>query len=408
MAKQTQKPLGYRIEDIRWLFWQVLRRSRKYRTAVARLLRLWRKDSRIKVWTPRLSDHKRGRRINRVEAVRAMLRSYKRLRFGELEPSFKRDSAVRIEIWKLDSRGAKRLRRKRSGDRRLTAAETLSLKTKLEGSVSEGLRHRYCAPAVGKSLHDVNFPAESTDALPELKNFVEFWKMRFPVPPSVEVPLDSFMTSHWVWPVTIRDLQFTESVTFEIRPEVGKEIVLAFIGGVLMQSMKTRRDGTTLTSRKHGAKGEILVNEDSQHDLLAKISLPVDKEDALREVGKHLTAHSPHFQKACSKGSDEETVLDREYYKRVLKAIDMRKRGLRLGEGSRRPKGATVALRAGWGPPTLPPERRGGIHRKMVPMNLPPVVKSPVGVGRHVTRDRYQQGWVEEVGKHIKNWGGHF
>lgn len=44
----------------------------------------------------------------------------------------------------------------------------------------------------------------------------------------------------------------------------------------------------------------------------------------------------------------------------------------------------------------------------MVPMNLPPVVKSPIGVGRHMPRDRYQRGWVEQVGKNLKKWRGHY
>ncbi len=43
----------------------------------------------------------------------------------------------------------------------------------------------------------------------------------------------------------------------------------------------------------------------------------------------------------------------------------------------------------------------------MVPVTFPEVLKSPVGVGRHMPRDRYQRGWVEEVGKHVKKWRGH-
>jgi len=36
------------------------------------------------------------------------------------------------------------------------------------------------------------------------------------------------------------------------------------------------------------------------------------------------------------------------------------------------------------------------------------VIKSPNGIGRHMSRDRYQHGRVEEVGKRVKKWKGHF
>jgi len=41
-------------------------------------------------------------------------------------------------------------------------------------------------------------------------------------------------------------------------------------------------------------------------------------------------------------------------------------------------------------------------------MNLPAVVKSPVGVGRRMPRDRHQRGWVHEVGKAVKKWRGDY
>ena len=36
------------------------------------------------------------------------------------------------------------------------------------------------------------------------------------------------------------------------------------------------------------------------------------------------------------------------------------------------------------------------------------VVKSPVGMGVNMSRDRHQSGWVHETGKRIKKWKGHF
>lgn len=36
------------------------------------------------------------------------------------------------------------------------------------------------------------------------------------------------------------------------------------------------------------------------------------------------------------------------------------------------------------------------------------VIKSPIGVGRRMPRERHQHGRVEEVGKQSKKWKGHF
>ena len=37
-----------------------------------------------------------------------------------------------------------------------------------------------------------------------------------------------------------------------------------------------------------------------------------------------------------------------------------------------------------------------------------PVIKSPFGLGRHMSRERHQRGWVEETGKHVVKWKGHY
>lgn len=37
-----------------------------------------------------------------------------------------------------------------------------------------------------------------------------------------------------------------------------------------------------------------------------------------------------------------------------------------------------------------------------------PAVKSILSAGRHMGRDRYQEGRIVLVGKHIKKWRGHF
>ena len=41
-------------------------------------------------------------------------------------------------------------------------------------------------------------------------------------------------------------------------------------------------------------------------------------------------------------------------------------------------------------------------------LNFPSVVKSPVGKGRHMARDRYQNGWVHAVGKRPRWYGEYY
>ncbi|HEV2380877.1 MAG TPA: tyrosine-type recombinase/integrase [Terriglobia bacterium] len=37
-----------------------------------------------------------------------------------------------------------------------------------------------------------------------------------------------------------------------------------------------------------------------------------------------------------------------------------------------------------------------------------PVIQSPLNIGRHMPRSRHQDGWVEETGKRLRKWKGHF
>ena len=36
------------------------------------------------------------------------------------------------------------------------------------------------------------------------------------------------------------------------------------------------------------------------------------------------------------------------------------------------------------------------------------VIKSPLNIGRHMPRDRHQRGWVEETGKRLRKYKGHY
>ena len=37
-----------------------------------------------------------------------------------------------------------------------------------------------------------------------------------------------------------------------------------------------------------------------------------------------------------------------------------------------------------------------------------PVSKSPIAIGSNLGRSRWQRGWVEETGRKVKKWKGHY
>jgi hypothetical protein len=78
------------------------------------------------------------------------------------------------------------------------------------------------------------------DALPELNTFRRRWELKFPIPPSVCVPLEELMTSPWCWPVQIVRAD-QQSLTLVVYPAAGKEIVLAMIEGALYHFSPKRR-----------------------------------------------------------------------------------------------------------------------------------------------------------------------
>jgi hypothetical protein len=73
----------------------------------------------------------------------------------------------------------------------------------------------------------------------------------------------------------------------------------------------------------------------------------------------------------------------------------------RVGSRSCDPEAAASSVGKTGETAEVPDGRHQGVHPKMVP-----VIKSPpnfyfTNIGRHMPRDRYQHGWVEETGKKV-------
>lgn len=79
-----------------------------------------------------------------------------------------------------------------------------------------------------------------------------------------------------------------------------------------------------------------------------------------------------------------------------------------MGAGSREQKAASNTGGQAGRSYAFSANRCGGIHSAMVPVMLSRVLHSPIGVGRHMPRDRHQKGWVHESGKVIKKWKGDY
>ena len=168
---------------------------------------------------------------------------------------------------------------------------------------------------------------ERYDGLPELDQFSREWGLRFPIPPSVALPLEEVMVSSWPWPIEVQD-QFPNVLALKLFLPVGREIILAFVEGALLNYIppgmkrffppkQVRGKGRWKYSLPNVQDPDnvVLVQKLSQERLQASIQLSEGKlfahpDDILREIKKYLPRHS------------EMRLLTREDYQEILDIWD--------------------------------------------------------------------------------------
>jgi hypothetical protein len=182
-----------------------------------------------------------------------------------------------------------------------------ALAAELSQIADEGQSYRYYR------LRDSKFE----DGLPELKSFETQWGLRFPIPPSVCLPIEELMTGQLTRPVTIRE-GTRERLKLRLDKAAGRGIVLAFVSGALDHCNPKRKRGTWMkgrtVSRKHNMKHDIQIIPTQAGQFELDISLPADKSEVCKLVRQQLPRSIA-------------SLRSREGYEEVFQVMDLRATG---------------------------------------------------------------------------------
>jgi hypothetical protein len=290
MARRLAKQIGPDIEQLRWLWWQTVRRYPRYRKDVAALLRCWRRSLpentqglvvRLESGAYKLSA-KFFQRQARGRATEAALAAYRQAcsftcpdvspdrKTGKLPTKF---FQADVELTSIIQRGVRSryYTVPHKGRRKLTNISNTVVAVRAAASLKS--------------------QSVKQDALPELTRFNQQWGLQFPIPPSVGLPLEELMTSGWCWPVEIVRGN-RESLTLILHPSAGREIVLAFIEGALHHFSPKRKHGKKMAwkmaSRKRGVKRDVRIVPLSKQRRKLTIALPANAQDVRAALADKL------------------------------------------------------------------------------------------------------------------------
>ena len=196
--------------------------------------------------------------------------------------------------------------------------------------IQDALSFRYhTVPKEGKQA-DALLKSSSNreDGLPELTRFTRQWRLQFPIPPSVGLPLEELMTSPWCWPAKIMQAD-RHSLTMILYPAAGREIILAFIEGALHHFNPKRKRGTKMAwrmaSRKRGVRSDVRIMPSAGRGRLrVTIALPAHAQDVRAAVADELPRSVASWR-------------SREDYETVFRVIDSLKTGSQESEAYARP-----------------------------------------------------------------------
>jgi hypothetical protein len=302
LARRLAKQIGPDIEQLRWLWWQTVRRYPRYLKDVEALLRHWRGNPSEKTQGLVVRQESGGYKLSaeffqrqaRTRATAAALEGYERLctrrNCPDLPPN-PRAKKRRIKYF-------------------LAAVELASIADRALHSRYYTLRERPTSPLPILAL--LKLKRRKKDALPELKAFSRRWKLKFPIPPSLALPPEELMTSGWCWPVKIQRAD-RHSLTLILYRPAGKEILLAFIKGALFHSSPKRkpRKGmpVRMASQKRGVKRVVRIVSLPKKRAMVTIALPANAQDVRAALADKLP-RSPFRWR------------DRKVYETVFTVID--------------------------------------------------------------------------------------
>jgi hypothetical protein len=264
MAQKTATQIAGDVQFDRWLYWQMLRRSCKYRLGVAAFLKLIRKrrtqlrrqiegQSRSRRFSNSQEFEVWGRLLEKkglLDAFDCILRTYRLLNeHGRVRTT--------EELKRLDT---------------MRSALYEDLRSSVMQMISECRRHcvRFGDPkllpanlVMEKAPGEMLLPGEPRSIVPELDDFSKKWGLVFPVPPRFPAALEQVFTSKTslIHPVRIQEGENT--LRLEIKLGLPKRLLVAFVDGALHHFVPHTKGWKTVSlKRPHpapSAREEITV-----------------------------------------------------------------------------------------------------------------------------------------------------
>jgi hypothetical protein len=265
MTHRTAQQDADEIQFARWLYWQVLCRSPKYRRAVAEFLKSVRerRSRLIKTIESRNRRHSRlsaerrleawGKAYNQHYLARARDRVLETYRFIQTPRLDKTDNPVMHAI-----------------------GECIRDCVRLDGA-----KHR--PPGLARLL-----PGQPRNVLPELDSFSRKWGMKFPLPPSFKQILEGVFTTGAGRFHPVRIQVNASRLRLEIRLGLPKKLLLAFVDGALHHFVPHSKGWKTVSRKtlRRDPHRELIETTHLKNSLRVRIPLinsqmPFDKERVL-------------------------------------------------------------------------------------------------------------------------------
>ena len=278
MAHRSARQAGEKIQLARWFYWQILRRSPKYRLAVAEFLKSVR-------------EHRR-RLIRTIEAW-----NRRHSRFS---------TEKRLEAW---GKGGNQRDLLQACERVLETYRVIRRPTPLDKTGNPVLQ------AIGQCIREcVTFdrsehrppglvrrlPDKPRILLPELDSFSRKWGVKFPLPPSLEQTIEGAFTTAAGRFHPVRIQHDASELTLQIRLCLPKELLRALVDGALHHFMPHTREWRTISRkapRNVSAFKESVKISRSKKMVQVRMKLensllPFDKEALLRLIGAQIPGSS--------------------------------------------------------------------------------------------------------------------
>jgi hypothetical protein len=303
LSRRVPQKIAKDIDLIRWLYWQTLRRLSKYRLSTSKLLCAWRtaRNRQPPPGWPAIGFQ------NTFRSADTLLTAYTTLRH-------------------LSTRG---------GSPKI-------LESELTEVVDDALRrlHRLPTGTTTESRQSKIDPHHDLRAA--LKQFTETWGLKFPVPPNVQIPLEELLIADWCRPVRIVDSTPGRALRLSLFPDVGSEILFAFVKGGLKHGGNPKRTkGNKMlyrtVSRKRNPNPLVEIAPDpSSGRLIVTLGLPADIQNVLKSLRPHLPRsiaswrNREHYEKVFM---IQDALRRREPRKR-RREVALRVLGIRGPEGA--------------------------------------------------------------------------